>query len=84
MFTGLARLGGERRLEALDRFDRVQLADVVAVCSQTRSLSEAGRILFAASRQKKQNPNDADRARKHLLRFGLTWQEVQDCFGVRS
>ena len=73
----LARLLGEGRLAELDRFDRVQLADVVAVCSQVRSLSEAGRILFAASRLKKQNPNDADRVRKHLLRFGLSWQDVQ-------
>ena len=73
----LGQLLGEERLAQLDRFDRVQLADVVAVCSQARSLSEAGRILFAASRQKKENPNDADRVRKHLLRFGLSWQDVQ-------
>lgn len=73
----LGRLLGEERLAELDRFDRVQLADVVAVCAQTRSLSEAGRILFAASRLKKQNPNDADRVRKHLLRFGLAWQDIQ-------
>ena len=76
----LARLLGKDRLAELDRFDRVQLADVVAVCAQARSLSEAGRILFAASRQKKQNPNDADRVRKHLLRFGLSWQDVQECW----
>jgi transcriptional regulatory protein RtcR len=75
----LTRLLGEQRLAELDRFDRVQLADVVAVCSQARSLSEAGRILFAASRQKKENPNDADRVRKHLLRFGLSWQDIQAC-----
>ena len=74
----LTRLLGQDRLAELDRFDRVQLADVVAVCSQARSLSEAGRILFAASRQKKQNPNDADRVRKHLVRFGLSWQEIQE------
>jgi sigma54-dependent transcription regulator len=34
---------------------------------------------FAASRRKKPNPNDADRVRKHLLRFGLSWQDVQTC-----
>ncbi len=72
-FAGLL---GDERLATLDRFDRVQLVDVVAVCSQSRSLSEAGRILFAASRQKKQNPNDADRLRKHLLRFGLSWHRA--------
>jgi transcriptional regulatory protein RtcR len=73
----LSRFLGEERLDELDRFDRVQLADVVGVCLRARTLSEAGRILFAASRQKKQNPNDADRVRKHLLRFGLSWQDIQ-------
>jgi transcriptional regulatory protein RtcR len=73
----LARLLGEHRLAELDRFDRVQLADVVTVCNRCQTLSEAGRILFAASRQRKQNPNDADRVRKHLLRFGLSWQDIQ-------
>lgn len=60
----------------LDRFDRVQLADVLAACQQSRSLSEAGRVLFAASRQKRKQPNDADRLRKYLARFGLQWSEV--------
>ena len=73
----LARLLGEDRLDDLDRFDRVQLADVLAVCASCRTLSEAGRALFAASRRKKQNPNDADRLRKYLLRFDLSWQDVQ-------
>ncbi|RPI64486.1 MAG: AAA family ATPase, partial [Planctomycetaceae bacterium] len=77
----LLQLLGEERLAKLDRFDRVQLADVVTVCTQTRTLSEAGRILFSASRQEKQNPNDADRVRKHLLRFGLSWRDIQACSG---
>jgi transcriptional regulatory protein RtcR len=75
--TLLAGLLGEDRLAEMDRFDRVQLADVVTVCAQARSLSDAGRILFAASRQKKQTPNDSDRVRKHLLRFGLSMQDIQ-------
>jgi transcriptional regulatory protein RtcR len=60
----------------LDRFDRVQLADVIAVCRQARSLSEAGRLLFAQSRARKQSANDADRLRKYLTRFGLSWDDV--------
>jgi transcriptional regulatory protein RtcR len=67
---------GERAQE-LDRFDRVQLADVLAVCAESRSLSEAGRVLFAASRARKTSVNDADRLRKYLARFSLTWEEVQ-------
>jgi len=60
----------------LDRFDRVQLSDVLAVCAEAPSLSAAGRTLFAASRARKTAPNDADRLRKYLARFGLRWDDV--------
>lgn len=63
-------LGPERAAE-LDRFDRVQLEDVLSVCQSARSLSEAGRALFSASRERKTSVNDADRLRKYLARFGL-------------
>jgi transcriptional regulatory protein RtcR len=68
-------LGADLAAE-LDRFDRVQLADVIAVCRQSRSLSEAGRVLFAQSRSRKQSTNDADRLKKYLTRFGLGWDDV--------
>jgi transcriptional regulatory protein RtcR len=61
----------------LDPFDRVQLAEVVRVCRRSRSLSEAGRTLFAASRARRSTSNDADRLRKYLLRFGLDWEKVR-------
>ncbi|WP_309887941.1 RNA repair transcriptional activator RtcR [Archangium sp.] len=73
-------LGAERAAE-LDRFDRAQLAEVLAVCRQARSLSDAGRALFAQSRAQKKSVNDADRLRKYLARFGLDWAEVSR-FGV--
>jgi transcriptional regulatory protein RtcR len=62
---------GAERAAALDRFDRVQLADVLDVCASSRSMSEAGRILFACSRAARTSVNDADRLRKYLARFGL-------------
>lgn len=62
---------GDERLAALDRFDRVQLAEVVRCCRSARSLSAAGRELFAVTRQKRATANDADRLRKYLARFGL-------------
>ncbi|HKS16854.1 MAG TPA: RNA repair transcriptional activator RtcR [Planctomycetota bacterium] len=68
---------GPERADALDRFDRVQLADVLEACRGARSLSDAGRTLFAASRAKKENPNDADRLRKYLARFGLEWTDLK-------
>jgi len=73
-------LGAERAAE-LDRFDRAQLAEVLAVCRQARSLSDAGRALFAQSRAQKKSVNDADRLRKYLARFGLDWAEIPR-FGV--
>ena len=66
-----AVLGGGA--DALDLFDRVQLAEVLRVCAEHPSLSAAGRHLFAQSRARKANPNDADRLRKYLARFGLAF-----------
>jgi transcriptional regulatory protein RtcR len=67
---------GPARGRDLDRFDRAQLAEVIRVCRASRSLSEAGRSLFAASRGKKTRVNDADRLRKYLARFELDWSAV--------
>ena len=64
-------------LADIDEFDRVQLAAVVSVCRQSRTLSDAGRHLFAASRSKRGTTNDADRLRKYLARFGLDWPTLQ-------
>lgn len=66
---------GPRVLD-VDRFDRAQLAEVIRVCRASRSLSEAGRSLFAASRSKKTRVNDADRLRKYLASFELDWAAV--------
>jgi transcriptional regulatory protein RtcR len=53
------------------------LACVIRACRDARSLSEAGRALFAESRKKKAHPNDADRLRKYLASFGLDWESVR-------
>jgi transcriptional regulatory protein RtcR len=63
-------------LAAIDPFDRVQLAHAVETCRASRSLSDAGRKLFAASRTKRASTNDADRLRKYLARFGLDWRDL--------
>jgi transcriptional regulatory protein RtcR len=67
--------------DELDRFDRVQLDDVLRVCAESRSASEAGRSLFAASRARRTTVNDADRLRKYLARFDLTFEEVRERLG---
>lgn len=62
--------------QEIDLFERRQLETVLDVCRTSASLSEAGRVLFAVSRQKKASPNDADRLRKYLARFGLSWESI--------
>jgi transcriptional regulatory protein RtcR len=65
------------QLAAIDLFDQLQLAEVITICRRCRTLSEAGRKLFHASRESKKMTNDADRLRKYLARFGLDWQRIQ-------
>ena len=67
----------------LDRFDRVQLEEVLRVCKGAVSLSAAGRLLFDHSRQRKKMANDADRLRKYLARFDLEWAELKERLGQR-
>ncbi len=66
-----------KQIRELDRFDRVQLADVVRVLQASKSLSEAGRELFGVSRSRKKSPNDADRLRKYLARYDLDWGQFK-------
>lgn len=74
----LLRCLGEEKLSIVDPFERVQLEHVIDVMQQARSLSDAGRLLFSASRQQKRTANDADRLRKYLARFGLDWKSIRE------
>lgn len=67
---------GEDALAELDRFDVVQLAEVVRVCRRSASLAAAGRALFAVSRTRRQTVNDSDRLRKYLSKFGLRFEDL--------
>jgi transcriptional regulatory protein RtcR len=73
----LADIIPAERLAEIDPFDRVQLAEVIRTCRASRSLSEAGRSLFAASRKQRASTNDADRLRKYLARFDLVWADLR-------
>lgn len=63
--------------EQIDLFDRAQLATVIQVCRQAPSISEAGRRLFAVSRLARSTTNDADRLRKYLARFDLSFDALK-------
>ncbi|MBV7458465.1 MULTISPECIES: RNA repair transcriptional activator RtcR [unclassified Acidovorax] len=72
----LADLLGEEAVGTMDLFDQLQLAAVLQVCRNARTLSDAGRQLFQASRAQRTVVNDADRLRKYLARFGLDWERL--------
>ena len=65
------------QLAKLDRVEKVLLREVLDVCSRSRSLSDAGRFLYAATRERRRSTNDADRLRKYLSRYGLKWQDFK-------
>lgn len=67
---------GERAND-LDLLDRCHFNAVIETCRSSSSLSAAGRTLFAASRQAKKDASDADRLRKYLQRFGLSYEMLR-------
>ncbi len=69
----LASVLGAKAAENLDLFDSAQLACVIRACRTSATISEAGRRLFAVTRSKRKTANDADRLKKYLTRFKLTW-----------
>lgn len=64
------------RADRIDPFDRVQLAEVIRTCRRSPNLSEAGRKLFSVSRAQRTTRNDADRLRKYLQRFDISWSDL--------
>lgn len=60
----------------IDLFDQWQPVAMITICRITKTLSEADQKLYVASRNTRSSTNDADRLRKYLARFGLSWQEV--------
>ncbi len=75
--AALDELLSAESLASLDLFDRMQLEVVVSVCRQARTLSDAGRKLFDRSRAQRTVVNDADRLRKYLQKYGLSWDMVR-------
>lgn len=72
----LAPILGEETAANLDPFDRVQLVYVIKTCRDSNTLSDAGRKLFAVSRKQRAVANDADRLKKYLAKFGLSFEQV--------
>lgn len=73
----LRELLGAEAFEALDLFERYHLEGVVQTCRESGSLSDAGRRLFAVSRTRKRNSDDASRLYNYLKKYGLDWKAVR-------
>lgn len=69
------------RVHTLDRIELVQVVEVLKVIAETDSMAQAGRELFAHSRAEKANPNDTDRVRKFLVRYGLVYADLKKELG---
>jgi transcriptional regulatory protein RtcR len=78
----LATVLTDKAREKLDLFDQAQLAFVIRVCGESATLSDAGRKLFAATRENRKTANDADRLRKYLARFDLDWQSLKQAVPI--
>lgn len=72
----LANYLDKEMLATIDPFDAVQLVYVIEVCIQHKNQAAAGRYLYASSRDKLKSPNDSNRLRKYLMRFGLKFNEL--------
>lgn len=65
----------QSQIADIDEFDQIQLRGVLKVCENAKSMADAGRQLFAASRQQRNTTNDSDRVKKYLVKFGLSWSD---------
>ena len=72
-----AYLGAEGASE-IDPFDKPQLEYVLQICKKHNSMSAAGRELFCISRLAKSSTNDADRLKKYLAKWGLSWNDFSN------
>ena len=75
--TALAKHGMLPPVAQRDLFDAVQLEEVLAVCRESATRSEAGRRLFACSRQRKGRADDTARLNKYLKSHGLSWDALE-------
>ncbi|MCK5725560.1 MAG: RNA repair transcriptional activator RtcR [Thiotrichaceae bacterium] len=67
---------GEDGAKAIDLFEQVQLAEVIRICRESKSMAVAGRKLFTISRISKAKNNDSHRVRQYLQKYGLEFKSL--------
>lgn len=58
----------------IDLFDQAQLAQVIGICRESKTMAEAGRKLFNVSRTRRTTSNDSHRLKVYLQKFGLEFR----------
>jgi transcriptional regulatory protein RtcR len=64
-------------IAGLDRFDQLQLVQVIEACRKSPTLADAGRKLFNVSRLRKRSSNDSHRLKQYLGKFGLDFNTLK-------
>lgn len=72
----LQEILSESIYEALDLFEQVQLAKMIQVCKESRSMSDAGRKLFNKSRLQNAVSNDSQRLAVYLKKYALVFKHL--------
>jgi len=66
----------EEIIAEIDLFDQAQLAQVIGICRESKTMAEAGRKLFNVSRTRRTTSNDSHRLKVYLQKFGLEFREL--------
>lgn len=77
-FPFMEKVLGEKKIKEIDTFYHNQLEEVIKVCFESSSRSEAGQKLYNVSRNKKKTVNDVDRLSKFLKVFNLSWEIIEN------
>lgn len=70
-----ATIGGPA-CNALDYYEQVKLSALLKTCKDSRSMAEAGRLLFNVSRNNKSAPNDSHRIKQLLDKHNIQFKEI--------
>ncbi|MBQ8024260.1 MAG: RNA repair transcriptional activator RtcR [Succinivibrio sp.] len=79
IYSSARKLLGEKA-EEIDLFELSQLDCVINVILKSKSLSEAGRKLFANTIKQRKTSNDSDRLRKYLEKYNLDFNGIISFF----
>ncbi|KZX78299.1 transcriptional regulator [Oleiphilus sp. HI0009] len=63
-------------INEMDYIEKIEVEEILRVCSQSKSAAEASRFLFNKSRNKKSKKNDSQRLIEKLKKYGIRFLDV--------